>query len=276
MSFPACAKDLTFSVDLRTGVGDPAVPPYITYQAAPQDSNGDGWYETVLRINLNGSPYSRAQFQVHYTAEPGGTGCCGDGNYNVNIGDSSTNNGGGGDAGTQSNDAEFTVGNRGAGFVAGFGNLDVFGKDGSQVQYPNGQIIEVPNLVSNGVTATFTVANDFVAWDNHQGTSGSITSPWLFALAGQPDTEGPVNYDIYAAFNRVIAGPYRLGTGVGQVTVTLSSSVSFAGTPGKPNCHGQSVSALARQYGGLNAAAVALGLDSVQALQEEIDEYCEG
>jgi hypothetical protein len=33
----------------------------------------------------------------------------------------------------------------------------------------------------------------------------------------------------------------------------------FAGTPAKANCHGQSVSALARQYGGLNSAAAALG-----------------
>jgi hypothetical protein len=50
----------------------------------------------------------------------------------------------------------------------------------------------------------------------------------------------------------------------------------FAGTPGKPNCFGQSVSALARQYGGLNNAAAALGYPSVQALQKAILEYCEG
>ena len=52
-----------------------------------------------------------------------------------------------------------------------------------------------------------------------------MNSPYLFALAGQPDSEGPVNYDIDAAFNKVIAGDYRFGTGVGQVTVTLSSVV---------------------------------------------------
>jgi hypothetical protein len=50
----------------------------------------------------------------------------------------------------------------------------------------------------------------------------------------------------------------------------------FAGTPGKPNCHGQSVSALAKQYGGLNAAAAALGFDSVQALQDAIETFCQG
>ncbi len=50
----------------------------------------------------------------------------------------------------------------------------------------------------------------------------------------------------------------------------------FAGMPGKPNCFGKSVSALAREYGGLNAAAAALGYPSVRALQEAIIGYCEG
>jgi len=50
----------------------------------------------------------------------------------------------------------------------------------------------------------------------------------------------------------------------------------FAGTPGKASCHGQSVSALAKQYGGLNNAAAALGYPSVSALQEAIMAYCEG
>ena len=50
----------------------------------------------------------------------------------------------------------------------------------------------------------------------------------------------------------------------------------FAGTPGKPNCFGKSISALARQYGGLNAAAEALGYPSVRALQKAILEFCEG
>lgn len=39
----------------------------------------------------------------------------------------------------------------------------------------------------------------------------------------------------------------------------------FAGTPGHANCYGKSVSALARQFRGLNAAAAALGFPSVPA-----------
>jgi hypothetical protein len=50
----------------------------------------------------------------------------------------------------------------------------------------------------------------------------------------------------------------------------------FAGTPGKANCYGQSVSALARQFKGLNAAAAALGFASVPALQDAILAFCGG
>jgi hypothetical protein len=50
----------------------------------------------------------------------------------------------------------------------------------------------------------------------------------------------------------------------------------FAGTPGNANCHGQSVSALARQYGGLGNAAAALGYANVSGLQNAILTFCEG
>jgi uncharacterized repeat protein (TIGR03803 family) len=50
----------------------------------------------------------------------------------------------------------------------------------------------------------------------------------------------------------------------------------FAGTPGKSNCFGKSVSAMARQYGGLNAAAAAFGFASVGALQNAMLMFCGG
>jgi hypothetical protein len=50
----------------------------------------------------------------------------------------------------------------------------------------------------------------------------------------------------------------------------------FAGTPGEENCHRQSVSALAWQFGGINNAAAALGFPSVQALQDAIETFCRG
>src|SRR5262249_36636418 len=56
--------------------------------------------------------------------------------------------------------------------------------------------------------------------------------------------------------------------------VTKLAALTFAGTPGRPNCHGESVSALAHQFGGLDAAASALGFPSVQALQDAIRAFC--
>ena len=49
-----------------------------------------------------------------------------------------------------------------------------------------------------------------------------------------------------------------------------------SGTPGRANCHGQSVSALAQEYGGLNAAAAALGYTGMTALQDDIEVFCGG
>jgi len=60
-----------------------------------------------------------------------------------------------------------------------------------------------------------------------------------------------------------------------NMTFSLSgNTVPEAGTPGEPNCHGQSVAALARQFGGIHAAAGALGFSSVDALQSSVQEFC--
>ena len=64
-----------------------------------------------------------------------------------------------------------------------------------------------------------------------------------------------------------------LQTGDGEVVI-LQLAPAFAGTPGKATCHGKSVSALAKRYGGLNNAAAALGFASVDALQGSIQEWC--
>jgi YVTN family beta-propeller protein len=49
----------------------------------------------------------------------------------------------------------------------------------------------------------------------------------------------------------------------------------FAGTPGHRNCHRKSISALAHTFDGLNAAAIALGFPTVQALRTAVKAYCE-
>jgi hypothetical protein len=76
----------------------------------------------------------------------------------------------------------------------------------------------------------------------------------------------------------------RIGTdiigGVTPPTFNMAFSltgetVPQAGTPGQPNCHGQSISALAQQFGSTSAAAPTLGFSSVQALQDAFTLFCE-
>src|SRR5215831_5810073 len=55
-------------------------------------------------------------------------------------------------------------------------------------------------------------------------------------------------------------------TRVNAFVTKLAAAPSPSGTPGTPNCFGQTVAALARQFGGLEAAALALGFSSVQEL----------
>jgi hypothetical protein len=60
-----------------------------------------------------------------------------------------------------------------------------------------------------------------------------------------------------------------------NMTFSLSGdTVPEAGIPGEPSCHGETVSALARQFGGIRSAASTLGFSSVDALQDSFKEFC--
>jgi uncharacterized repeat protein (TIGR03803 family) len=65
---------------------------------------------------------------------------------------------------------------------------------------------------------------------------------------------------------------YGGSTGYG----TVFKMITFAGIPGRSNCIGKSVSALAQQYGGLAAAAATLGYSGVEVLQKTVAAYCDG
>jgi hypothetical protein len=67
-----------------------------------------------------------------------------------------------------------------------------------------------------------------------------------------------------------------LATDLVGVVAQIQPALRFAGTPGKANCYGRSVSALVRQYHGLHAAAAALEFSSVRGLEKAILEFCEG
>ena len=146
---------------------------------------------------------------------------------------------------------------------------------------PDGSKIYVANTQSNSVsvidTATKTVTATIVFGSSPSGPSGVAfsTDGTKVYVANQFSNIVSV---IDAATNAVTAaipvGDLPIAFGV--FIQPAKSEPKFAGIPGTPNCYGQSVAALARQYGGLNAAAAVLGYSSVTELQNAIMEYCGG
>jgi YVTN family beta-propeller protein len=128
--------------------------------------------------------------------------------------------------------------------------------------------------VSVIATATNTVLGSPIPVGNHP-----------FGVAVTPDGSKVYVANQLANTVSVIATASDTVTGspipVGQSPVAFGKFMqplpapTFAGTPGFSNCHGQSVAALAQQFGGLNAAAAALGFPSVQALQAAIRAFCQ-
>ncbi|MEG4107674.1 DUF4347 domain-containing protein, partial [Microcoleus sp. S13_C5] len=203
-----------YQIDLKTGAITGAPNQFISLVNTPTDSNADSWLEAVAKINFDGK-IKKAKFIVEYDKAPSG--------WTVNLGDSASNDGYGGDASTQSRDAEMQIVN---------GGMAVFGNDYNTP--PGGELTpgNVPNFVTNGSRVELEVSNEQLAWDNKNGLKNSLNSPYLYALNGQVDATGPVNSEIYAGFNRVISGPGdRIGSGASKVTILLNP-IDYAITAG--------------------------------------------
>src|SRR5262249_40354471 len=112
-----------------------------------------------------------------------------------------------------------------------------------------------------------------------------LTSGDFFYLSGLRPAGTPFSPDRQAWIRNSNLAPdwLRIGTdiigGVTPPTFNMSFSLSGetipeAGTPGQSNCHGQSISAVARQFGDVPAAASALGFSSVKDLQGALKTFC--
>jgi hypothetical protein len=111
--------------------------------------------------------------------------------------------------------------------------------------------------------------------------NGATPSIWMFLENGNGELEvgdlvcgfvsAPCEFTNLLEFKNS-GPPRREDDGVlGIVSVQITG---YAGTPGVPNCHGKSVSALSKQFGTLSAAAGALGFASVNALGNAIAMFC--
>ena len=110
---------------------------------------------------------------------------------------------------------------------------------------------------------------------------------FLFLSAPRPTTAGtpfPAGItDLQAWIRNANLSPdwLRIGgdiVGAGTFNMTFSldgNAVPGIGTPGQPNCHGKTVSAMAEQFGGMEASASTLGYSSTAALQDGIRVFCE-
>ncbi|MEG4215049.1 DUF4347 domain-containing protein [Microcoleus sp. Pol14C6] len=203
-----------YQIDLKTGTITGGPNQFISLVNTPEDSDSDSWLEAVAKINFDGN-IKKAKFIVEYDKAPSG--------WTVNLGDSASNDGYGGDGSTQSRDAEMNIVN---------GSMSVFGNDYNTP--PSGELTagNVPNFVTNASSVELEVSNEQLAWDNKSGLKNSLTSPYLYALNGQADDGGPVNSEIYAGFNRVISAySDRIGSGASKVTILLSP-IDYAITAG--------------------------------------------
>jgi len=141
---------------------------------------------------------------------------------------------------------------------------------------PDGSKVYVASSISNTVSVIDTTTNMVGA------TIPVGSSP--FGVAVTPDgskvyvaNEGSNTVSVIeTATNTVIGSPIPVGDQPVAFGLFIQPALKFAGLPGAKNCHGTSVSALATKFGGLNAAAAALGFSDVQGLQDAIRAFCGG
>jgi hypothetical protein len=199
-------------VDLRTtGVGVQILGAFsscISVVTAPTDTDGDGFREGVLKVTLdpNGIGACRAReacFILDYEGTPSG--------WTFNLGDSLTNNGFGGDSGTQDVwEAETQIVDE---------VLSVFGTQTSSTEN-----LTVQRLRLTDSSIKICVKDQFLSWGNPAGILSTPNLQALYGLNGQADPgPGGVNFDLYVGLNRVIFGPGgRIGGGLARVLITLS------------------------------------------------------
>jgi hypothetical protein len=192
-----------FHADLKTGIvfnSAPAVFDVISPMAPSSLANCKGWQEMVVKINIPDF-CTAAIVDTDYEGAPQA--------WTLNIGDSPTNNGFSGDAGTTVHNAELWV-------------LDDTLSLANAGNSPS--VIDSP-LVFNRVALTdgamkFLIRDQYVSWGNPFQFVQSPNNKLLFAI---PDpTMADDSRSIYAGFNRVIDGAPgngRTGCGLRRVTI---------------------------------------------------------
>ena len=163
--------------------------------------------QAVALLDFSG-PYKVARIILEYSEEPR--------DWTLDISDSATGDGFGGDGAGSSNMAETQILNR---------QMRVYSNSlpGHTVATINGGLLlrVVDDVVSAGTTLVLEISDERLRWNNQGPIRGFMESRHLYTLSGQTALHGPVDYAVYAGFNRVPATHLRNGTGLCSATIMM-------------------------------------------------------
>jgi YVTN family beta-propeller protein len=140
---------------------------------------------------------------------------------------------------------------------------------------PDGSKLYVTNNSSNNLsviaTATNTVIATIAVGVNPVGVAVTPDGSEVYVADSRSNSVSVFDTATNTVITTIPVGVEPIAFGI-----FIQPPPRFAGTPGSTSCYGQSTSALTRVFGGLNAAAAALGYPNVPALQQTIMAFCEG
>jgi uncharacterized repeat protein (TIGR03803 family) len=141
---------------------------------------------------------------------------------------------------------------------------------------PVGELISDSSGALYGVTTSGGAANLGTIFKLAPVTGEAWTETVLHSFTGGSDGATP-SAGLVADPSDALYGTTSAGGANGGGTVfKLTTGVTFVGVPGQANCAGQSFVTLSKKYGGMAAAAKALGYQNVQTLQTALTSHCGG
>jgi hypothetical protein len=192
-----------FFIDLKTGLAGTIGGPNAQISLIGAIANSPvagcaGWKEAVLKVNVAGC--TQAILVAEYEGLPKG--------WSLNVGDSPTNDGFAGDAGSTANDAEMWI-------------LDESMAVANNGSNPDNPLFRQDLSLTNS-SMKFVVKNQFLSWGQPYGVLQSPNSKQLFAL---PDTSNAAEAsNLYVGLNRVVSNAPangRRGCGLRRMLVVL-------------------------------------------------------
>lgn len=127
-----------------------------------------------------------------------------------------------------------------------------------------------------GTTVNGGAFNAGTAYKIAKTATGFAAAPTTVVSFNHSNGSSPYGGLIADAQGHLLGTAYGGGAfGVGTVfEIKRSGFVRFAGVAGSHNCHGVTISAFAKEYGGIANAALLLGYATVADLQGGVTTYC--